>query len=39
MLTSLLFLAGFMAVITAPGLIALHLEEKRDAQANTKKAA
>lgn len=39
MMMSLLFLAGFMAVITTPGLIALHLEEKREAQTIRKKAA
>ena len=29
MLTPLLFLIVFMGVITAPGLIALHLEDRR----------
>lgn len=32
MIAPLGFLLGFMAVITAPGLIARHLEERRAAQ-------
>jgi hypothetical protein len=32
MLVPFLFLAGFMSAITAPGLIALHLEDRRKAQ-------
>jgi len=32
MLTPFIFLVVFMAVVTTPGLIALHLEEKRAAR-------
>lgn len=32
MLTPFIFLAGFMTVITAPGLIALHLQDRRNAK-------
>ena len=38
MLTPFLFLAGFMAVITTPGLIALHLEDRRSRNSNTEGA-
>lgn len=33
MLVPVLFLVGFMAAITAPGLIALHIEDRRKAKA------
>lgn len=35
MLAPIIFLAAFMAVITAPGLIALHLEDRRKAKQET----
>jgi len=37
MLIPVIFLVGFMGAITAPGLIALHLEDKRVANAAHKK--
>ena len=36
MLTPFIFLAGFMLVITTPGLIALHLEDRKAARASQK---
>lgn len=35
MLVPFAFLAGFMIVITTPGLIALHLEDRRKAKQET----
>lgn len=39
MLTPFLFLAGIMTFITLPGLIALHLEEKRSIKTKREKVA
>lgn len=38
MLTPLLFLAVFMAVFTTPGLIALHIQDRRTAKKISEKA-